>query len=239
MKKTILTVLFCCLVGSIYGQSRLYLQQRTQEFVQHAERYSSSDSYYLPDEYIGSPYRNETFLAGTIYENNQVISSDYFLRYNAIEDEIEAKENIDTPDTEILVLTKSPEIFVKIVKDLFVYNASDSNPEYNGYFQVVVVGNNYNLYKKHHKKYYPAKKAKNSFEKDVLATYKDKPLYYIVNGEGVFYTIPDSKNKRIKIFGNKSAQINKFVKHSKLDITKESDFIKAFKYFDSFSDTNL
>lgn len=238
MKKTILTVLFCCLFSSTFGQIKALPITEIQGFVQRAERHSSI-TYYLPDDYIGSPYSNETFVPGTIYENNLAVTSDYLLRYNAINDEVEAKQSTSESDTDIFVVTRSPEIFVKLGTDLFVYNDSQSSPEYNGYFEVLVVGNNYNLYKKHHKKYYPAKKAKNSFEKSVLATYKDKPLYYIVDADGSFFPVPESKNKRVKFFGAKSAEINKFIKHSKLDITAESDFIKAFKYYDSFSNTSL
>ena len=120
MKKTILTVLFCCLVGSLYGQIR-ELQRQTQAFVQHAERYSS-ETRYLPDDYIGSPYSNDNFLEGIIYENNQPIITSYLLRYNAIEDEIEAKENAESPDREIQVLIKSPEIFAKIEKPCWYHS---------------------------------------------------------------------------------------------------------------------
>jgi hypothetical protein len=125
------------------------------------------------------------------------------------------------------------------MNDLFFYNFNESIGDHSGYFQVLVVGNKFNLYKKLNKKLYPAKKAKNSFEKDVLATYKDKPVYYIVDQKGKFYDIPDSKKKRVNVFGNKKADINKFVQHNKLDMSEEHNLVKAFKYFDSFKDASL
>ncbi len=238
MKKALLTFVLFGLVGSLYAQYDDALNESTRRFVEYAERYSSP-SHFLPDDYNGTPYSNEVFLPGTIYENNKAIVSDYFFRLNAVEDEMEVKQNLEDPDTEIKVLTKSPDIYVKIMNDLFVYHASEATPEENGYFQVLVVGNNYNLYKKLYKKFYPAKKARNSFEKDILASYKDKPIYYLVNQDGNFYSVPSSKNKRLKTFVSKKTEINKFIKHAKMDITKESDFIKVFKYFDSFKDASL
>lgn len=237
MKKAILTFVLIGLVGSLSAQFHS-AQRAAAVFVESLER-SSTMTYYLPDDYNGSPYFIDTFLPGSIYENNELISSEYYFRYNAIQDEIEVKESPDAPDTEIKVLTKAPEVYVKIMNDLFFYNSADLNADHNGYFQVLVVGNKFNLYKKLNKRFYPAKKAKNSFEKDVLATYKDKPLYYIVDQKGNFFDVPDSKKKRVNVFGNKKADINKFIKHNKLDMSEEHNLVKAFKYFDSFKDAKL
>lgn len=237
MKKAILTFVLIGLVGSLSAQYHS-AQRSAAVFMQTMER-SSTETNYLPDDYIGSPYFMDEFLPGSIYENNEVVASEYYFRYNAIQDVVEVKESPDADDSEIKILTKAPDIYVKIKNDLFFYNTGDSNTEHNGYFQVLVVGNKFNLYKKLNKVVYPAKKARNSFEKDILATYKDKPLYYIVDQDGTFYDIPDSKKKRVNAFGNKKADINKFIKHSKLNIDEEHNLVKAFKYFDSFKDASL
>jgi hypothetical protein len=237
MKKAILTFVLIGLVGTLSAQYSSS-QRSAAVFMQTMER-ASTETYYLPDDYIGSPYFMDTFLPGSIYENNEVVASDYYFRYNAIQDEIEVKESPDADDSEIKILTKAPDIYVKIMNDLFFYNTGDSNSDHNGYFQVLVVGNKFNLYKKLNKKLFPAKKARNSFEKDILATYKDKPVYYIVNESGTFFDIPDSKKKRVNAFGNKKADINKFIKHNNLNMSEEHNLIKAFKYFDSFKDARL
>ena len=237
MKKAILTFVLIGLVGSLSAQYHS-AQRSTAVFMQTMER-SSTETYYLPDDYIGSPYFMDEFLPGSIYENNEVVATEYYFRYNAIQDVIEVKDRPDADDSEIKILTKAPDIYVKIKNDLFFYNTGDSNAEHNGYFQVLVVGNKFNLYKKLNKVVYPAKKARNTFEKDVLATYKDKPLYYIVDQDGTFYDVPDAKKKRVNAFGNKKADINKFIKHSNLNIAEERNLVKAFKYFDSFKDASL
>ncbi|PKA83275.1 hypothetical protein ATE92_1425 [Ulvibacter sp. MAR_2010_11] len=237
-KSSLILVLFSLVGGTILAQYNHTLNRATRALVENAERYSSATNY-LPDDYTGSPYTNEAFLPGVIYENNEPIVTDYMLRFNALENEIEVKESADAADNAIKVLAKSPEIYVKIMNDLFVYNANESIEEQSGYFQVLVVGNKFNLYKKHYKKYYPRKEARNSFERDILASYKDRPIYFIVDQEGSFYEVSDSKNKRAELFDDKKTEINKFINHSKLDLSEESDFIKVFKYFDSFKDASL
>lgn len=237
MKKTVLTIVLFSIIGAMSAQIKA-LYEETYLFVLRAEAHSF-ESDYLPDDYNGSPYFDYDFLPGTLYENNNIMASNYLFRYNAIQDEVEVKPTVDTPNSEMKILARSPEIYVKGANYLFVFNENTANPALNGYFQVLVVGNSFNLYKKLNKNYYPARKARNSFEKDVLATYTDAPIYYIVDGAGKFYEVPGSKNKKANVFGNKKDEINKFVKHSDLDLSEEKDFVKAFKYFDSFDDASL
>ncbi len=234
MKKALLIVLLLSLATSASAQFYHTYYKIEEGFVGTIDRYRMGTATYLPDGYNGSPYQNESFVQGTIYQDNTAVTSSYFFRYNAIEDDIEVKENITDDDTEIQVLAKSPNIYVKISNDLFVYDEKSK-----GYFQVLVVGNNFNLYKKIAKKFYPERRARNSFEKDFLATYKDNDIYYVVDKEGNFYAIPSSKNKRSKFFGNKKAEISKFINNSKLNINEENSLIRVFRYFDSFEDISL
>jgi len=238
MKKTVFTLALLSVLGILTIDAQITTmadQRNVMFFLENVERTGSNNNLYLPDEYIGSPYCNPIFLLGNIYEENKVVASNYALRYNAMADEIEVKENLYVEDSEIMALAKNPEIYVKIMADMFVFRDAVEGSHGAGYFQILHVGNTYNLYKKVAKKFYPAKKAQTSFEKDILATYVDRPIYYLVSEEGSFQEFRSSKNKRLKLFQNKQSEIKKLVKSGKLDLTKEEDLIRAVKYYDAIS----
>jgi len=193
----------------------------------------SSDTYYLPDDIIGTPYSDEIFYKGTVFENNAPTIKDLFYRYNAFIDNIEVKKKLSDPDSKIFILKKDPNILVKLNKEYLIFDE-----KINGYYQILFIGNNYKLYKKLYKKYFKPRTAKSSFEKDILATYKDYPKYYLVNTENEIYEFPDSKNKKLKTFGNKKPEIQKYVKNNRLNINEEDILIKVVRYFDTFDDAS-
>jgi hypothetical protein len=238
MKKTAFTLALLITLSIITVDAQvttMAAQRNTMFFMENVERIGSNNTEYLPDESIGSPYSNTIFLLGNIYEENKVIASNYALRYNAMQDEIEVKETLYVEDSEIKILTKNPEIYVKIMDDMFVFRDAVEGSHEAGYFQVLHVGTVYNLYKKVAKKYYAAKKAQNSFESDVLATYADRPIYYLVSQESDFQEFGSSKSKRLKVFKNKQSEIKKLVKSGKIDLTNEEDLTRVVKYYDTIS----
>jgi hypothetical protein len=214
-------------------------QNRAEILVDYVNRSGGNDGDiidYLGDEYIGTPYGNPIFLLGKIYENNKLVASNYALRYNAMADEIEVKETLYKEDSESKSLSKSPEIYVKIMSDMFIFVPANEVIENAGYFQVLHIGNKYNLYKKIIKRYYPAKKAENSFEKDKLATFTDKSVYYLVSQDGKFQEFGGSKNKKLKLFGNKQSEIKKYASNGRLDFDDENDLVKIVNYYDTISE---
>jgi hypothetical protein len=117
---------------------------------------------------------------------------------------------------------------------MYIYNEAE-----NGYFEVLFSGNNFKLYKQMNKKLFPARTAQTSFEKDVLATYKDRPEYFLVTKDDQLHEVPSSSSKRIKFFGNKKSDIAKYVKKHNLDLKDETVLVKIVRLFDSFSDASL
>ncbi|MFT5438031.1 MAG: hypothetical protein ACI840_002691 [Ulvibacter sp.] len=238
MKKTVFTLALLSIISILTIDAQITSmgdQYQSQFFLEHVGRIGSNNDLYLPDEYVGTPYGNPIFLLGNIYEQNKIMASNYALRYNAMTDEIEVKENLYEEDTEIMALTKNPEIYVKIMADMFVFREANKASHEAGYFQVLHVGTTHNLYKKIVKKYYPAKNAQNSFEKDVAAKFVDRPIYYLVSQEGNFEEFGSSKNKRLKLFKNKQSEIKKLIKSGKLDLTEEEDLLRVVKYYDAIS----
>lgn len=243
MKKFVLILALVLLGNSIelHAQYTVNLSPANREAInriyqldEYIKRFDKGIDYKDVKSYKGTPYNNPSYLPGNIYENNKLLANDVALRYNAIEDEIEVKETLATNDDDAKVLTKSLNIFVKINKDIFIFAPYQGGVENGGYFQVLFEGDNYNLYKKLKKKFIPAKKASTSITKDLPPVFLDRPVYYIVTNEGKYYELPESKNKKLKVFGNKQIEIKKYIKENKLDLKDEKDLIRVINYFDNF-----
>ncbi|MFT4699088.1 MAG: hypothetical protein ACI9SJ_002250 [Flavobacteriaceae bacterium] len=185
------------------------------------------------DVYEGTPYNNPNFLIGDIYINNENTAPNTSLRYNIYADEMEVKEYPNDEESDLKALTKSPDIYVTIINDKFVYIAKTEGIPEGGYFLELQKGKNVMLYKKLIKKYYPEKKAKTSFERDIPANFKDKPLYYIMSKDGKMNEVPSSKSKTIKMLSELNKGIKSYIKTNKIDITEEKGLIKAFRYCDT------
>jgi hypothetical protein len=240
MKKLVFTLALLCSMShfSIIAQITNHASQyNASVFMEHVDRIGNNNLDYIEGEYTGTPYSNPIFLLGTIYENNKAIASNYALRYNAMADEIEVKETLYVEDADMKVLSKSPDLYVKIMNDMFIYAAANETNEEAGYFQVLHVGSNFHLYKKIAKKYYPAKKANNSFEKDVLANFADRSSYFLVSKDNKFEEFGKSNSKKLKVFGEKQSEMKKYVSKGKLDLSDENDLIKAVRYYDSISES--
>lgn len=189
--------------------------------------------------YSGTPYNNPSFLSGNVYENNKLLAKNVALRYNAIADEIEVKESLETPITKARPLTKSPDVFVKIMNDIFIFAPYRGGIEGGGYFQVLYEGDRISVFKKLNKKFYPAKLAKTSITRGVPAKFEDKPVYFLVSKNGKFYQLPSSKSKKLKVFGKNQEFIKKFVEKNRLNLNNEKDLIETIIYFNSLEKIEL
>lgn len=187
--------------------------------------------------YDGTPYNNESFLLGNIYIKDELSASDVALRFNIYSDEIEIKESLQADDDKINALIKSPDISVTILRDKYYYVSKGKGLEKGGYFQVLTTGKKYSLYKKLGKKYYPARKAKTSFEQDVPAKFDDRATYFIHFNNGGMVELPDSKKKAYKVFGKSESEVKEYCKERKLDISKEKDLKRVVLYLDNKTNT--
>lgn len=185
------------------------------------------------DSYTGTPYNHPSYLPGNVYKGKDLLATNVALRYNALADEMEIKESLDTSDKDAKALTKSPEIYVKIAnKDIFVFVPYDGGIEGGGYFQVLMEGNKIDLFKKVKKEFTPAKPANTSITRDIPAKFADKPVYYIVNKEGKFFELPSSKKKKLKVFAENEKMMKNYVNSNSLDLNDEKDLIRAIRYYD-------
>ncbi|MEL6811132.1 MAG: hypothetical protein AAFP76_07345 [Bacteroidota bacterium] len=186
------------------------------------------------DSYTGTPYNHPSYLLGNVYKNDELWANNVALRYNAVADEIEIKESLTTSDSEAKVLTKSPDVYVKIVNDIYIFAPYKGGIEGGGYFHVLFEGDKVGLFKKPKKSFTPPKKATTSITRDIPASFKDKPVYYLVDKNGKYYELPASRSKKLKVFGNNKDAIKDYVREKQLDLNIERDLVTVIKHLDTF-----
>jgi len=233
MKKKL--ILFSLL--SIISFSEMNAQDGKMQTKKNAVMFDhiSRNSFALDYEevYDGTPYNNPNFLMGDIYIKNKLTAPNTSLRYNIYADEIEVKEYPNDDETKLKALTKTPDIHITILNKKYVYLTKIQGISEGGYFLELQKGKNVMLYKKLIKKFYPAKKAKTSFERDLPASFKDKPVYYYKTVDGKMNEIPTSKNKIIKSLSELNKGIKTYIKKTKINVTTEKGLMKALKYCDA------
>jgi len=191
------------------------------------------------ENYKGTPYGFPSYLLGNVYMNDSLIYNNVALRYNVIEDEVEVKKSLQSLDENAMALLKSPSISVMISENKYIFIPKGKGLINGGYVQVLTRGTNISLYKKLEKYYSPAKKAKNTFESDLLPTFKDHIVYYIYFSNGGMIELPKQKNKKFKTFGKSEKKIKAYAKEYKLDINDEEDLKRIIIYLDNYNDASL
>ena len=184
--------------------------------------------------YTGSAYLDDNFQRGGIYKNGQLVESQMVLRYNALRDEIEVKDDLNTPDSQARILRKNKSFYVKIQNDLYVF---ETNPGYEnakpGYFKVLLESSPVSLYQKQRKEYIEGKKSINSISADILPSFKDSDILYLVDRNGQYTELAASKNGKLKAFGKDRKELKRYAKEADLHINRNRDLVKLIEHYNS------
>ncbi|CAM3265342.1 hypothetical protein [Aequorivita lipolytica] len=231
MKKIILSSLAILFLAPIFAQrasTNFDIYSRTIDLNQKSLAFGLTEAQFaaVKDE----AYANPNFVQGKIFQEDQLIKDDVPMRYNAYADEIEIKKN--PTDANYGALIKSPDIFVKIFQDLYVFVPYEGSNEKGGYFNVLSDGKTYDLYKKTKALYREPQKAQTSYQRDTPPSFPKTVTYYLVQ-DGTFLEMPSSKSKVLKMMDRKKSEMKKYIKEKDLDLDKEADLVKAIAYFDS------
>lgn len=232
MMKNIITIGLIAFTVSAFSQSRqsayTSIYDRTIDINQKSLSFGLTEAQFeaIKDE----AYANPNFLPGKIFQEDQLIKDDVPMRYNAYADEIEIKKNMS--DETYSALIKSPDIFVKIIRDIYVFIPYEGSNEKGGYFNVLLDGKTYDLYKKTKATFREPQKAETSYERDTPPSFPKMVTYYLVQN-GTFLEMPNSKSKILKMMDRKKSEMKKYIKDNDIDLDKEADLIKAITYFDS------
>ncbi|MAN58549.1 MAG: hypothetical protein CMC08_01785 [Flavobacteriaceae bacterium] len=237
MKKIIFTGLILAFAAQLnLVQAQVWDRQFTAELFRLDEEIKRNElgvDFEDPTMYTGSPYSHPSYLMGKIYKDNELLADDVALRYNVMADELEVKRTLASPMSDARMLTKSPDIYVKIAEDIFVFVPYKGGVEGGGYFEVLYEGTNIDLFKKHMKDFTPAKPATTSITRPVPAKFADEPVYYLVTKAGKFYEMPNSRSKKLKVFGSNKDLIKDYVKDNGLDLNNQADLERTVRYYDN------
>ena len=126
MKKEIIIGIGLCFITLLGVNAQVFdTPYGTRQFTndlylldEYIKRQSKGVDFKDTDSYKGTPYNHPSYLPGNVYKNDELMASNVALRYNAIADEMEIKESLGSSDDDARVLTKSPDIFVKIRNDI-------------------------------------------------------------------------------------------------------------------------
>ncbi len=236
MKKITAYLLFAIMLVSFTAEA----QRWDREFVSGLNQIDQNnklqrrfDKYTLKENSIGTPYNHPDYLLGNVYKGNALFATNVALRYNAVADELEVKESLDTPDEDARILPKDPEYFAKIGHDIYVFVPFQGKVEDGGYFHVMFEGKKLDLYKKLIKRVIPGKKASSSFTHDVPTEFRDESQYFLVTKSGRFFQLPDDKNKKFDIFGANKEVVLKYAEENGLNSEQEADLLKIVQHYDS------
>lgn len=200
---------------------------------EYVKRNDKTMSYSLPKNYHGSPYFNEEFVLGKIYQGDKLISEGTPLRYNIFSNEIEVKQALEDPDEEASPLTKSSDIWIEILDTIVVLIPFNGSDEEGSYFQVLYEGKKVDFLKKVDKDYTTPKKASSSMTRDLKGAFTDKTTFFLQTKNGRMFEIPKAKNKKYLVFGKHAKTLASYAKEHRLNINKEHDLKRLIFYFDS------
>lgn len=182
----------------------------------------------------GSAYENEAFVLGNVYKNEKIIASNVALRYNALRDEFEVKKDLAAPITDAKVMTRNPNIYVKINNKLFIYADPNDGVRRPGYYLVLFEGENVDLYKKISKEFVEGMAATTSLTRDIPSSYKEKEGYFLFDKKAnSFKEFPNSKNAKFSLFNDKKKELKNYSKEENLNINREYSLIKLVEYYNS------
>ncbi len=233
MKPLILGIALLGSIASIAQVDTRLLTSDLNRVDSYIKRNNDTLSYTLPKDYNGSPYFNDAFVPGNIYEGDAIIASETPMRYNIFSNEIEIKESLEDPDYAAKPLTKSSDIWVEINKTIIVLIPFNGSDEEGSYFQVLYEGKKINFLKKVVKEFSTPKKAATSIKRDLKGAFTDKTTFFLQAKNGRMFEMPKSKNKKYLVFGKHQDTLKQFAKEHKLNINKEPDLRRLILHFDS------
>lgn len=179
----------------------------------------------------GSPYDSDVFLLGSIFQDEQLVEKNAFLRYNIFSNEIEIKKNLSDPEYNALV--RNSDMIIKIGEDVFVLVPFEGLDEKGAYFKIIATGTHLDLYKRSSVVYTQRTFPKTSYDREKPAKFTRTDTYYFMLKDGNFVEIPKKKSKLFKIMKRNEVEVKDFIKINHINLKEENDLIKLVKFYNS------
>lgn len=233
MKPLIVAITLIFSISSIGQVATRLLTSDLNRVDTFIKRNDKTMSYTLPKNYVGSPYFNDDFVLGNIYEGDELIAVDIPLRYNVFSNEIEVKDSLEDLDEDAKPLTKSSSIWVEINKTIIVLYPFNGSDEEGSYFQVLYEGKKINFLKKVVKEFSTPKKASSSISRELQGAFTDKNTFFLETKSGRLFEMPKAKKKKFLVFGKHQDTLKLFAEKYNLNINKEPDLRRLILHFDN------
>jgi len=192
------------------------------------------------EEILGSPYLTEDFIKSKVYFGEEFVG-DFFVRYNALNSEIEIKKS-DLAEENPKRLLANQDLRVKYGKRelLFTTYINKKDETKNGYLSIISRGDKYTLYHRLAVKYSEGKAAANSMVNDIPSRYAHfVEYYYLKDGVDRIDQLLQKKGALLKILDKElKDDVSRFLKEEKIDLDKEEDLIKTFEFINSLNSTS-
>ncbi|GGD55179.1 hypothetical protein [Muriicola marianensis] len=189
----------------------------------------------IEGEILGSPYLNEEFIKSKVYYGEEYIG-DYYIRYNALNSEIEIKETA-YPEEEAKRLLADDQLRIKYgLRELrFTTYINKKGETKNGYLSIIEKGKNFTLYHRLAVKFSEGKAAVNSMVMPIPSRYAQfTEYYYQQEGVNRIDQLNQKKAAVLKILDKEDRDVvNTFLKDQKINLDDEEDLIRTFEFINT------
>jgi hypothetical protein len=175
----------------------------------------------------GSPYLfDDWHIYGEIFSIDNKVYKIQGLNYNAYYDYFLTKTTADS-----VFIFKQSYIEKAIINNRVFKKFMNQKDGSNHYYEVIAKSEEFELVKRHQKEIRTGitNGLTQQKEPDYLIL---KESYFLMN-EGILTELSLKKKNILKLFGDKSQKVNKFISNNKLSIKEDEDLKKIFEYYDS------
>lgn len=248
MKKTYI-IIFSILFSSVYasaqavGPNKVTSQQLSQVVLSNNYRVDelmldllgkkTNVKIGINKEALNAEYINKPFVLGNIYYKDKKMSQEYYLRYNGLKDVIEISNNNESD-----IILKNTRISCIINDSKYIYSKlTNGNSKDRGYLKLIYTGTNNILYQREVVIYKEPRKTITTLTPNVRAKYiKFISFYKIDKGSNIAKKIPSTRKSFISTFKKQyQKDIKIFIKMENIDLRKEEDIVKFYKYYETIS----
>lgn len=184
-----------------------------------------------PTNVKGSYYFTDTFRPASVTYFGQELKGEVLLRYNAYNDELEIGKTTDQKDTDEILL-KSAKVVATIADEeykLLSYKAKEDAFPKNGYFVVLVAGEQFSLYLQQKKVYMDGKEARTGLERSFPARFVSEENFFYQLENGTLLPLKKSKSSLKKLFSSKESELVQLLKKEKLKPNNIEDLKRIFQ----------
>jgi hypothetical protein len=198
-------------------------------------RNNTASTFQSSEEILGSPYLTENFVKSKLFYDDELLG-DFYVRYNALNSEIEIKKSTLKEETpKRLLADKKLRLKYQGRELRFTTYINKKDETKNGYLSMLTDGKNMQLYHRLAVKYSEGKAAANSMVNPIPSRYAQFVEFYYKNNDvdRIDY-LPPKKGPFLKqLDKNLRDNVKLYISENKINLANEEDLIKTFEYINT------